>query len=144
MIRGEYMIVVAKTQKELLDNVLVRGKVFIVEQGIDWSIEFDGLDDQCVLFTAYADNQAVGAARLYNNKVGRVATLKNYRKKGIASSIMAAIEEYAKAHNIETLVLHAQMPVKDFYLKIGYQPEGKTFYEADIEHIKMTKKITSK
>lgn len=137
------MVVVAKTQKELLDNVLVRGKVFIVEQGIDWSIEFDGLDDQCILFTAYRDDQAVGAARLYNNKVGRVATLKDHRKKGIASEIMAAIEQYATKHNMDMLVLHAQMPVKDFYLKLGYLPEGNTFYEADIEHIKMTKKITS-
>ena len=72
-----------KTQKEFLDNVLVRGKVFIVEQEIDWELEFDGLDDRCSLYIAYEGEEPVGAARLYKNKVGRVATLKEYRKKGV-------------------------------------------------------------
>jgi predicted GNAT family N-acyltransferase len=134
-------VVVAKTQKELLDNVLVRGKVFVVEQVIDWEIEFDGLDDVCVLFTAYIDDIPVGAARLYNNKVGRVATLNKYRKKGIATSIMKKIEEYAKDNSINLLTLNAQLQVKDFYLHLGYIPEGEIFQEADIDHIKMSKDI---
>ena len=134
-------VVVAKTQKELLDNVLVRGKVFVVEQDIDWEIEFDGLDDVCVLFTGYIDDVPVGAARLYKNKVGRVATLKEYRKQGIASLIMKKIEEYAKDNNIGLLKLNAQLQVKEFYLHLGYITEGEIFQEADIDHIKMTKVI---
>ena len=134
-------VVVAKTQKELLDNVLVRGKVFVIEQEIDWEIEFDGLDDVCVLFTAYIDDVPVGAARLYKNKVGRVATLKEYRKQGIASLIMKKIEEYAKDNNIGLLKLNAQLQVKEFYLHLGYITEGEIFQEADIDHIKMTKVI---
>lgn len=134
-------IVVAKTQKELLDNVLVRGKVFVVEQEIDWEIEFDGLDDECVLFTAYIDDLPVGAARLYKNKVGRVATLKEYRKQGIATLIMKKIEEYALENEMYLLKLNAQLQVKDFYLHLGYIPEGEIFQEADIDHIKMTKEI---
>jgi predicted GNAT family N-acyltransferase len=134
-------VVVSKTQKELLDNVLVRGKVFVVEQEIDWDIEFDGLDDICVLFTAYIDDLPVGAARLYKNKVGRVATLKEYRKKGIATSIMEKIEEYASENKIKLLKLNAQLQVKDFYLHLGYVPQGEIFQEADIDHIKMTKEI---
>ncbi len=134
-------VVVAKTQKELLDNVLVRGKVFVVEQEIDWDIEFDGLDDICILFTAYINDLPVGAARLYKNKVGRVATLKEYRKKGIATSIMNKIEEYASENKIKLLKLNAQLQVKDFYLHLGYVPQGDIFQEANIDHIKMTKEI---
>ena len=132
---------VAKTQKELLDNVLVRGKVFVVEQEIDWEIEFDGLDDECVLFTTYINVVPVGAARLYKNKVGRVATLKEYRNQGIATALMNKIEEYALENNIKLLILNAQLHVKDFYLHLGYIPEGDIFQEANIDHIKMTKKI---
>lgn len=135
-------VVEAKTQKEIIDNVLVRGKVFVVEQEIDWEIEFDGLDDQCVLFNVYKDSIPVGAARLYKNKVGRVATLKEYRKQGIATLIMKKIEEYAFNNDIKLLKLNAQLQVKDFYFNLGYVPEGKIFQEADIDHIKMTKKIT--
>lgn len=134
-------VVVAKTQKELLDNILVRGKVFIIEQEIDWEIEFDGLDDICVLFTAYIGSTPVGAARLYKNKVGRVATLKEYRKQGVASKIMQSIETYAKENRFSILTLNAQLHVKDFYLNLGYLPVGDIFQEADIDHIKMTKEM---
>ena len=134
-------VVIAKTQKEILDNVLVRGLVFVVEQEIDYEIEFDGLDDVSILFTAYINSTPVGAARLYKNKVGRVATLKEYRKQGIATLIMNKIESYALENNMPLLKLNAQLHVKDFYLHLGYIPEGEIFQEADIDHIKMTKII---
>ena len=61
-------VVVANNQTEITDNFLVRGKVFVVEQEIDYEIEFDGLDNECVLFTAYLDDLPIGSARLYKNK----------------------------------------------------------------------------
>ncbi len=134
-------IVVAKTQKEITDNFLVRGKVFIIEQQIDYEIEFDGKDAECVLFTAYIDGLAVGAARLYKNKVGRVATLDEYRKRGVASKIMKFIEDYAKKQGIKQIVLNAQLNVQYFYVNLGYIAEGEIFQEADIDHIRMTKEL---
>ena len=134
-------VVVAKTQKEIIDNMLIRGYVFVIEQEIDWEIEYDGLDDQCILFTAYKGDKAVGAARLYKNKVGRVATLKEYRKQGIGKLIMDAIEEYAKNNNMPFLILHAQLYVKDFYEHLGYIVEGEIFQEAEINHVLMIKTL---
>jgi predicted GNAT family N-acyltransferase len=134
-------VVVAKNQKEVLDNSYVRGLVFIEEQGIDWAIEFDGLDPQCVLFTAYINDIAVGAARLFGNKVGRVATLKEYRGQGVASEMMKRIEEYSKENGIQKLKLHAQLYIKEWYEHLGYIAEGDIFQEAEIDHIKMTKEI---
>jgi predicted GNAT family N-acyltransferase len=134
-------VVVAVNKREIIDNFLVRGEVFIIGQNIDYEIEFDGLDNECVLFTAYIDDVPVGAARLYKNKVGRVATIKKFRQKGIASKIMTYIEEYAKNNGIKDLVLNAQLHVKDFYLHLGYTPIGDIFQEADIDHIKMVKEL---
>ena len=134
-------VVVAKTQKEIIDNMLIRGYVFVIEQEIDWEIEYDGLDNQCILFTAYIDDKAVGAARLYKNKIGRVATLKEYRKQGIGAAVMKAIEDYAKDNLIPYLKLHSQLYIKDFYENLGYIVEGSTFLEAEIEHVLMIKKI---
>ena len=133
--------IVAKTQKEIFDNILVRGYVFIVEQEIAWEIEFDGLDKDCILFNVYDDNKPVGAARLYKNKVGRVATLKEYRNKGIATMIMAEIEKYALVNKIPYLKLHAQTYVKDFYEHLGYVVEGEIFQEAEIDHVLMKKEM---
>ncbi len=132
-------VVIAKTQKEIIDNMLIRGNVFVIEQAIDWEIEYDGLDQECVLFTAYNGKLAVGAARLYKNKVGRVATLKEYRKQGIGTLIMEGIEQYAKDNKMPYLKLHAQLYVKDFYEHLGYTVEGEIFQEAEIDHVLMKK-----
>ena len=132
-------VVVAVNKKEIIDNFLVRGEVFIIGQNIDYKIEFDGLDNDCVLFTAYIEDTPVGAARLYKNKVGRVATIDSYRKKGVATKMMSYIEEYAKNNGFTELVLNAQLYIKEFYLNQGYTPIGEIFQEADIDHIKMFK-----
>lgn len=134
-------VVVAVNKREIIDNFLVRGEVFIIGQSIDYEIEFDGLDNDCVLFTAYINDIPVGAARLYKNKVGRVATLIQFRKKGVASALMSYIEQYAKNNGFKNLVLNAQLYIKDFYLHLGYTPVGEIFQEADIDHIKMTKEL---
>jgi predicted GNAT family N-acyltransferase len=134
-------VLIAKSQKEITDHFYVRGMVFVVEQKIDYEIEFDGLDGECVLFVAYLNHQPVGAARLYKNKVGRVATLKDFRQRGVATAMMNRIETFAKENGMKELILHAQLYVKDFYLNRGYRPIGDIFQEADIDHIKMTKLI---
>lgn len=134
-------VVVANTKKTIIDNFLVRGNVFIIGQQIDYEIEFDGLDNDCTLFTVYLDDVPVGAARLYGNKVGRVATLDEYRGKGVGKAVMKFIERYAKNQKIDKLVLNAQLYVKDFYSNLGYQEVGDIFQEADIDHIKMIKEL---
>ncbi len=134
-------IIIAKNQKEIIDHFYVRGTVFIKEQGIDWDIEFDGLDKDCVLFNALLDGKVVGAARLYHNKVGRVATLASFRKNGVGKALMKEIEKYALKNDINELVLHAQMPVKSFYEKLDYKAIGDVFYEAEIPHVKMIKSL---
>jgi len=135
-------VIIPTTQKEIVDHFMVRGKVFIIEQEIDWEIEFDGLDDECILFNCYIDDQIAGAARLYHQKVGRLATLQPFRKKGVGKAIMRFIEQYAKEQGLDILVLNSQYYIKDFYLDLGYIPEGDIFQEADIDHIKMTKTLT--
>jgi len=132
---------VATTKKEVIDNIMVRGLVFIKGQNIDWEIEMDFLDNDSVLFTAYLENKPVGAARLYHNKVGRVAVLNEYRGLGYGKMIMKKIHEYAKVQNIKVLKLHAQLHVKDFYEGLGYVKKGKIFKEADIDHILMEKEV---
>lgn len=134
-------IVIAKNQKQIADNFLVRGKVFVVEQQIDYEIEFDGLDGKCILFTVYLDEKPVGAARLLGNKVGRVSTLKQYRNQGVASHLMRYIEAYALSVGLTELMLHAQLSVKEFYSKLGYITQGTVFQEAQIDHIKMIKTL---
>jgi predicted GNAT family N-acyltransferase len=131
----------AKTKKELLDHLYIRGQVFIIEQAIDYAIEFEGDDYLCDLFVSYIDGVPVGAARLKDNKVGRVATLSSYRYHGVGRALMNFVEAYAKDKGIKELKLHAQKPVEEFYQKLGYVTKGDIFYEADIPHVLMTKTL---
>ena len=39
------------------------------------------------------------------------------------------------------MVLNSQLRAQAFYGSHGYEPEGETFMDADIEHIRMTKAL---
>jgi predicted GNAT family N-acyltransferase len=45
--------------------------------------------------------------------------------------------EEAKLSNPSQIYLHAQIQALGFYEKLGFTGVGKTFLEANIEHIKM-------
>ncbi len=134
-------VVIAESKQALLDHFRIRGEVFIVEQVIDWTEEFDVTDYEATLFVLYDGKDAIGAARLYDNKVGRVAILKAHRHKRAGSQLMNFVEEYAKQHGITRLELGAQLAVIPFYEKLGYETYGDIFLDANIEHKMMAKDL---
>lgn len=131
----------ARNKKAILEHFRVRGEVFILEQDVPWEEEFDHWDETAIHFNAYLDNDIVGTARLYQNKVGRVAVLKAYRRQGIGEALMNAVARYAKTHGLTTLELGAQIQVQAFYEQLGYIAYGERFMDANIEHIMMRKKV---
>ncbi len=134
-------IVIANDKKSLLDHFYIRGQVFIVEQVIDWTEEFDDWDYDSTHFVLYDNNEPIGAARLYKNKVGRVAVLKNHRHKKAGTILMHAVEEEAKRQGIKTLELGAQYYIIPFYESLGYTAYGDIYLDADIEHRMMKKDL---
>ncbi len=134
-------VIIAKDQKSLLDHFYIRGQVFIVEQNIDWTLEFDDWDYDSVLFNLYDQTQIIGAARLYKNKVGRVAVLKEHRHKKAGTLLMEFLEDFARNNGIKTLELGAQTYIIPFYESLGYEAYGEIFLDADIEHRMMRKTL---
>jgi len=134
-------VVIANDQKTFIDHYLVRGEVFIVEQQIDWREELDELDYESTLFVLYDNNVPIGAARLYKNKVGRVAVLKAHRHKKAGTILMRHLEDYARQKGIKTLELGAQTYIIPFYESLGYEAYGEIFLDADIDHRMMRKKL---
>jgi predicted GNAT family N-acyltransferase len=123
----------------------VRRRVFIEGQGVPEEIEIDGRDAASIHFLATLDGRPVGTARLRAHqgaaKVERVAVLAEHRGSGIGHALMDAVEASARAQGFAVAVLHAQVPVADFYERLGYRREGSTFLEADIPHVRMTKPL---
>jgi len=133
-------IQMAKTKKELDQAIAIRKKVFIEEQNVPIDIEIDGLDDEAEHVIAYVGEEPIGCARIRFNtyaKLERIAVMKDHRGKGFGRKITEFLIDYCKQKNVDEIRLHAQMYTADFYKKLGFLERGKTFFEADIEHIEM-------
>jgi predicted GNAT family N-acyltransferase len=140
---------IATEPQQLLDHFALRRTIFIDEQGVEKSLEMDSLDDHATLIVLYVENKAIGCARYRvlddKVKVERVGILKEYRRQGLGEHIMSFVEEQIKEYTkAKWITLNAQLTAKDFYLRLGYSPIGNIFMEANIEHQKMIKELTSK
>lgn len=122
----------------------IRTKVFQEEQGIDPTLEFDGLDETADHLLAYLDNQPVGTARIryldgQTAKIERLAVLSSARGRGIGKQLMTQAIAVAAAKDVKQVVVNAQEYVKKLYLQLGFVPEGGIFDEVGIPHVKMRK-----
>ena len=121
---------------------LVRKKVFVEEQKVPLEIETDDSDKTCTHIVVTEDDRVIGAGRIdQNGKIGRIAVLKEYRGMGIGKKIMDEIEAHAKKNNFDSVHLNAQKDVISFYEELGYEIRSEIFYEANIPHKKMSKKL---
>lgn len=136
----------ARTKRELTQAMAIRRAVFIVEQKIDEAEECDGLDDTSLHFIALGDGKVIGTARVRfpspeYAKIERMAVLKEFRRCGVGTGILACVDKELKRRRVPVAVLHAQITAVPFYESQGYKPVGAHFYEAGREHYKMKKKI---
>lgn len=129
----------------LEDILKIRRKVFIEEQGIPEEIELDGQDDKAIFALAYEEGEdfktPVASGRLLflgdEFKIGRVCTLKQYRKKGYGDFVVRMLIDKAFTMGAKEVVVDAQLPAVDFYKTIGFTEIGEQFEEAGILHQKM-------
>jgi predicted GNAT family N-acyltransferase len=124
----------------------IRIQVFQVEQGVDPALEFDGLDETSEHILAYLDNQPVGTLRIryLDNqlaKIERLAVLSLARGQGIGRKLTEKAIEVIEQKKISKVMIHAQEYVKGLYGKLGFEPVGGIFEEADIPHVKMIKHL---
>lgn len=130
-----------KSEESLFSEIrAIRTKVFVEEQGVDLNREYDEFEKEAVHYLLKYNNENVGAARIRNTSLGikleRFAILKEYRGKGLGKKL---VEEVLFDINISdnTVYLHAQVQVVDFYANLNFKKEGKLFEEAGINHYKM-------
>lgn len=123
---------------------VVRRSVFIDEQGIDESEEWDDDDAQAthvVLSNLWGWPVATG--RLIPGdepgaaRIGRMAVLRCARGTGLGRRVLLALMDEARAQGRLNLSLHAQCSAQPLYAAVGFQPEGEVFDEVGIPHQKM-------
>lgn len=117
----------------------IRHQVFIEEQAIPEADEFDDKDSEAIHWLAYGpENVLMGTARLVGDKVGRMAVLKPYRKRGVGSALMRRIIRYAAQNGLESIQLDAQMHAIPFYESMKFESSGPVFTDVGIAHQHMT------
>ena len=119
----------------------VRDAVFVREQQVPVELEHDALDPGALHVLARTRaGEAIGAGRLapprpdLPAKIGRMAVLPAWRGRGVGAAMLAVLLREARLRGWHEVVLHAQAPAVDFYLRHGFVAEGERFFEAGIEH----------
>lgn len=134
----------ANTQFEFFTLMKIRALVFMDEQDVDPLIEIDDLDATCDQYVVYNDNDTIiGTCRVITQDttwhLGRIAIVKEERKKQYGSFLLQEIEKIAKENKIHRLELGSQKQAQLFYENNGYQAYGEPYIEANIEHINVEK-----
>ena len=116
----------------------IRREVFIDEQGVPEELEWDAQDQTAIHFLARLKNgRAVATARLQlDGKVGRMAVLKPWRRRGVGSAMMERVIREAARRKMRPH-LHAQHSAIGFYRRFGFAVVGEPFDEAGIAHVRM-------
>ncbi|WP_444925185.1 GNAT family N-acetyltransferase [Microbulbifer sp. DLAB2-AF] len=132
----------ADWQKEQDSIRTIREAVFVQEQKVPACLEWDNQEESSQHFLVLNGDVAVGTGRLSKNgKVGRMAIMPFARGKGLGAQLLKAICDFAKQQGFRSVYLHAQQHAEGFYIRSGFIPEGETFYEANIPHIKMIRQL---
>ncbi|MCL2422204.1 MAG: GNAT family N-acetyltransferase [Defluviitaleaceae bacterium] len=128
-------------EADLTEVRAIRQQVFCEEQQIDQSIEIDGLDASAIHILASFNDTPAATGRLLvmNNQfiIGRVAVLSEFRGKRLGDLVVRLLIRMAYDMDGRQQWIHAQLPVRGFYEKLGFTPVGDIYEEAGIPHITM-------
>jgi predicted GNAT family N-acyltransferase len=123
----------------------IRLAVFVREQGVPLELECDEFDPISRHVIAEAENgQAIGTGRLLpDGHIGRMAVLREWRKRGVGGALLRALLAMARESGMERVVLHAQTHALGFYARHGFESEGEEFLEAGIPHRRMVRHLVT-
>jgi predicted GNAT family N-acyltransferase len=123
----------------------LRHRVFCLEQGVPKREEIDGRDGEAVHLVAVRDGRVLGTCRLLfvdrTVQLSRLAVEAEARRERIATALLHAADREAAAARARRIVLHAQTYARELYEADGYEPRGRLFVEAGIEHVAMEKRL---
>jgi predicted GNAT family N-acyltransferase len=135
------MFKVVTNLEDLIKVFVVRGIVFIEEQGVPYKVEHEEHDFLATHVLGEMDGEPFAAGRIRAlreyAKLERVAIRKSYRGKGLGHKLTEFMIIVAKEQGFKKFKVHAQSYMKDFYQKHGFKIVGDMFKEAGIDHYLM-------
>ncbi|MEU9030729.1 GNAT family N-acetyltransferase [Streptomyces sp. NPDC048383] len=149
---------VASSDADLAACYAVRTEVFVVEQSVPESIEYDAYDAIALHVLATGpDGEPLGTGRLLYGpealsktgspevgSLGRLAVNKSARGLGVGVALVRAIEAEAGRLGLAAVELGAQTHALGFYERLGYVAYGPEFLDADIPHRAMRRALAGR
>ncbi len=132
--------------------IQVRTTVFVHGQSVPMDREIDQFEDSAHHYIAYHNNKMAGAVRWRVSekdssiaKIERLATLADFRGKGIGKALMNHILQDIRSHlNIQTIILGAQDHAIPFYESMGFEVFGEGYLDGgSISHHDMKIKLNT-
>lgn len=109
----------------------LRREVFVIEQQIPESEEFDADDLTATHLVAIVAGNVVGALRIIDTpehaKLGRVVVARAWRGRGISTRLLARAMDIARARGQSRFYLAAQQDKLRVYEKLGFVAFGEPF-----------------
>lgn len=121
----------------------VRVQVFVEEQGVPLAMEWDEFDAEAihaVCFNSFGAALATGRLAMHApgiGRLGRMAVKRVLRGSKLGCGVLRALMEEARRRGFNEVLLHAQVPAREFYQRFGFTARGESFEEAGIPHIEM-------
>lgn len=118
----------------------IRQKVFVEEQKVDPSLEYDEYEGSARHYLLFAEGTPVATARWRETdkgiKLERFATLAEYRNRGLGEKVLQSVLNDVTPYG-KLVYLHSQLMAIPFYERKGFVKVGDQFTEAEIEHFRM-------
>lgn len=121
----------------------VRRAVFIVEQGVPESLEWDDADAVSIHALASGpDGAPIATGRLLpDGHIGRMAVLPAWRRRGVGAAILSLLVKQARTRGDREIALAAQVHAIGFYEREGFVAEGPVFDDAGLPHRRMVLRL---
>ena len=124
-------------QEDQREIAFVRRRVFIDEQKIPESEEWDDADENSSYVLAFSEKRdVVGTGRIEpNGKIARLAVIAEYRGQGVGSAMLSRLLGEARQRGFGQVFLHAQTHALNFYEKFGFVGDEEIFSEGGMPHV---------
>jgi predicted GNAT family N-acyltransferase len=125
------------------DAAPLRFAIFVGEQNVPPGIELDEMDEKSLHALAFDEaGRPIGTGRLLpDGRIGRMAVVKEWRRRGVGADLLEALVEEARRRGFREVKLSAQLQAAEFYRVHGFVAEGKVYEEAGILHQAMRRSL---
>ena len=135
---------VATSLEEMIQAFMVRGIVFLEEQGVPYTMEHDADEYTAlhILGEQQGEPYAAGRIRFFGEyaKLERIAIRKSHRGKNLGHELTNFMISIAEAKGFKKIKIHAEAYLKKFYEQHGFEVVGEKFREVNIDHYVMIRK----